>query len=90
MFKAAVVQASSIPFEPYLSAEKAAGLIREAAEKGAALVVFPEAFLGDTLRALPSAPSSAVATTPVVRTFSATWTARSPRTARSWRALARW
>ncbi|CAM3024207.1 MULTISPECIES: carbon-nitrogen hydrolase family protein [Pseudomonas] len=46
MFKAAVVQASSIPFEPYLSAEKAAGLIREAAEKGAALVVFPEAFLG--------------------------------------------
>lgn len=46
MFKAAVVQASSIPFEPYLSAEKAAGLIREAAEQGAALAVFPEAFLG--------------------------------------------
>ncbi|MBN9478224.1 MAG: nitrilase [Bordetella sp. SCN 67-23] len=46
MFKAAVVQASSVPFEPQKTAEKAAGLIRTAAEEGASLVVFPEAFLG--------------------------------------------
>jgi nitrilase len=46
MIKAAVVQASSIPFDPQKSAEKAAGLIREAAQEGAALAVFPEAFLG--------------------------------------------
>ncbi|WP_397447997.1 carbon-nitrogen hydrolase family protein [Pseudomonas sp. NA-150] len=46
MTKAAVIQASSIPFEPQLSAEKAAGLIRTAATQGAQLAVFPEAFLG--------------------------------------------
>ncbi|WP_261520969.1 carbon-nitrogen hydrolase family protein [Burkholderia multivorans] len=46
MFKAAVVQASSIPFEPMKSAEKAADLIRSAAREGATLAVFPEAFLG--------------------------------------------
>lgn len=46
MFKAAVVQASSIPFEPQRTAEKAAGLIRAASAEGAVLVVFPEAFLG--------------------------------------------
>lgn len=46
MFKAAVVQASSIPFEPMKSAEKAAALIRSAAREGATLAVFPEAFLG--------------------------------------------
>jgi nitrilase len=46
MFKAAVVQASSIPFEPLKSAEKAVGLIRSAAAEGASLAVFPEAFLG--------------------------------------------
>lgn len=46
MFKAAVVQAASVPFEPMKSAEKAAGLIRDAAREGATLAVFPEAFLG--------------------------------------------
>ncbi|MEF9899533.1 MAG: carbon-nitrogen hydrolase family protein [Pseudomonas sp.] len=46
MIKVAVVQASSIPFEPQLSAEKAVGLIREAAGQGSKLAVFPEAFLG--------------------------------------------
>ncbi|WP_414439707.1 carbon-nitrogen hydrolase family protein [Burkholderia sp. 22PA0106] len=46
MFKAAVVQAASVPFEPMKSAEKAAGLIRSAAREGATLAVFPEAFLG--------------------------------------------
>lgn len=46
MFKAAVVQASSIPFNPTASAEKAANLIREAAGQGASLAVFPEAFIG--------------------------------------------
>ncbi|MBN3724452.1 carbon-nitrogen hydrolase family protein [Burkholderia sp. Ac-20379] len=46
MFKAAVVQAASVPFEPMKSAEKAAGLIRDAAREGATLAVFPEAFIG--------------------------------------------
>lgn len=46
MFKAAVVQAASVPFEPMKSAEKAAGLIRSAAREGATLAVFPEAFIG--------------------------------------------
>ena len=46
MFKAAVVQASSVPFEPMKSAEKAADLIRTASGEGATLAVFPEAFLG--------------------------------------------
>ncbi len=46
MFKAAVIQAASVPFAPMPSAEKAAGLIREAAREGASLAVFPEAFLG--------------------------------------------
>ncbi|CAG2156072.1 Nitrilase [Cupriavidus yeoncheonensis] len=46
MFKAAVIQASSVPFDPKRSAEKAADLIRTAAREGAALAVFPEAFLG--------------------------------------------
>ncbi|MBV8046959.1 MAG: carbon-nitrogen hydrolase family protein [Paludibacterium sp.] len=46
MFKAAVIQASSIPFDAQKSAEKAAHLIRTAAVEGASLAVFPEAFLG--------------------------------------------
>jgi len=46
MFRAAVVQAASIPFEALASARKAAQLIRDAASGGAALVVFPEVFLG--------------------------------------------
>lgn len=45
-YKAAVAQAASIPGDPAASAEKAAGLIRQAAEAGARLIVFPEAFLG--------------------------------------------
>ncbi|WP_136161266.1 carbon-nitrogen hydrolase family protein [Sphingomonas flavalba] len=45
-YKAAVVQSASIPFDPLASAEKAARLIREAAEAGAWLAVFPEVFLG--------------------------------------------
>lgn len=45
-YKAAVVQSASIPFDPLASAEKAARLIREAAEAGARLAVFPEVFLG--------------------------------------------
>jgi len=45
-YKAAVVQASSIPFDPIASAEKAAALLREAAAAGARLVVFPEVFVG--------------------------------------------
>ena len=46
MFTAAVVQAASLPTDPMASALKAADLIREAAGKGARLIVFPEAFLG--------------------------------------------
>ncbi len=45
-YKAAVAQAASIPDDAAASAEKAAGLIREAASAGARLIVFPEAFLG--------------------------------------------
>lgn len=45
-FKAAVVQASSVPFDSIAAAEKAASLIHEAAASGATLAVFPEAFLG--------------------------------------------
>lgn len=45
-YKAAVVQAASSPHDPQASADKAAGLIREAAAVGARLIVFPEAFLG--------------------------------------------
>ena len=45
-YKAAVVQAASIPFDPMASAEKAAALLRAAAAGGARLVVFPEVFVG--------------------------------------------
>lgn len=46
IYKAAVVQAASIPFDPQASAEKAARLVHEAAGAGARLIVFPEAFIG--------------------------------------------
>jgi nitrilase len=45
-YRAAVVQAASIPFDAVASAEKAATLLREAAAAGARLVVFPEVFIG--------------------------------------------
>ncbi len=45
-YRAAVVQAASVPFDPMASAEKAASLIHEAASAGARLAVFPEVFLG--------------------------------------------
>jgi nitrilase len=45
-YRAAVVQAAAVPFDPMASAEKAAWLIREAAAGGAQLVVFPEVFIG--------------------------------------------
>jgi len=45
-YKAAVIQAASVPFDPMASAEKAAALVREAAAAGAQLAVFPEVFLG--------------------------------------------
>ena len=45
-FRAAVVQAAPLAFDPAASADKAAGLIRTAAQGGARLIVFPEAFLG--------------------------------------------
>lgn len=45
-YKAAVVQASSVPFDPGASADKAAKLVLEAAASGARLAVFPEVFLG--------------------------------------------
>jgi len=46
-FRAAVVQAASLPRDPLASARKAADLILAAAGEGARLIVFPEAFLGD-------------------------------------------
>lgn len=45
-FRAATVQAASIPTDALASARKAAALIHEAAASGARLIVFPEAFLG--------------------------------------------
>ena len=45
-FKAAVIQAASIPTDSIQCALKAASLIREAASNGAKVQVFPEAFLG--------------------------------------------
>lgn len=45
-FKAAVVQAASLPHDSLASAHKAAKLIVQAAREGVALIVFPEAFLG--------------------------------------------
>ncbi|MEO8721963.1 MAG: carbon-nitrogen hydrolase family protein [Sphingobium sp.] len=45
-FRAAVVQAASIPGDPVASAQKAAGLVIKAAAQGARLIVFPEAFIG--------------------------------------------
>lgn len=45
-YKAAVIQAASNPKDTLASAEKAAGLIEQAAKGGARLAVFPEAFLG--------------------------------------------
>ncbi|CAH1663880.1 carbon-nitrogen hydrolase family protein [Chelatococcus asaccharovorans] len=45
-YKAAVAQAASIPDDAQASAAKAAGLIRQAAQADARLIVFPEAFLG--------------------------------------------
>ena len=45
-YKAAVIQAASNPNDTLASAQKAASLIEQAANAGARLVVFPEAFLG--------------------------------------------
>ncbi|MDE4305834.1 carbon-nitrogen hydrolase family protein [Phaeobacter gallaeciensis] len=44
--KVAVIQDSSIPFDAGGTAAKACTLLQQAAESGAELVVFPEAFLG--------------------------------------------
>lgn len=46
MQKVAVVQAASVPFDAEASTEKAVSLMAEAASEGAALAVFPEAFIG--------------------------------------------
>lgn len=46
VFKAAVVQAGSVLFDTPKTVEKLADFTREAAGKGARLVVFPEAFVG--------------------------------------------
>jgi nitrilase len=45
-FTAAVVQMASVPTDPMATAEQAAARLREAAAKGARLVVFPEALIG--------------------------------------------
>src|SRR4030042_4712587 len=44
-FTAAVIQAGSVPFNSKNSTEKACKLITEAAQQGAKLLVFPEAFI---------------------------------------------
>ncbi len=45
-FRAAVIQAASSPMDSLAAAEKASALLRKAADAGASLVVFPEAFIG--------------------------------------------
>ena len=45
-FTVAVAQIGSLPTDPLATAHKAAATLREAAAKGARLVVFPEALLG--------------------------------------------
>lgn len=45
-FVAAVVQMAALPSDPLATAEKAAARLREAAARGARLVVFPEALIG--------------------------------------------
>ncbi len=44
-FRAAVVQAGSVPFDSQRSVEKACRMMAEAARQGVKLVVFPEAFI---------------------------------------------
>jgi nitrilase len=44
-FRAAVIQAGAVPFDSEASVEKARQLVSEAAGKGVALAVFPEAFI---------------------------------------------
>lgn len=46
MRRVAVVQAATIPFDAEASTDKAIRLLAEAAEGGATVVVFPEAFIG--------------------------------------------
>lgn len=45
VYKAAVVQAGSVPFDSAKSVEKACAFIEQAGQAGAQLVVFPEAFI---------------------------------------------
>jgi nitrilase len=45
-YKAAVIQAASVPFDPAASAERAVRLIADAAGASARLAVFPEVFIG--------------------------------------------
>src|SRR5882762_8370238 len=51
-FKVAVVQASSVVFDRERTLEKLSGLAAQAAQKGARLVVFPEAFVSGYPRGL--------------------------------------
>ncbi|MGY2282684.1 carbon-nitrogen hydrolase family protein [Pseudomonas gingeri] len=46
MTRVAVIQASSIPFAPVASVEKACDILHRVAREGAQLAVFPEAFIG--------------------------------------------
>lgn len=46
MARVAVIQASSIPFAPIASVEKACEILHRVAGQGAKLAVFPEAFIG--------------------------------------------
>jgi len=43
--KVAVIQAGAVPFDSQRSVEKACRLVTEAAQQGAKLIVFPEAFV---------------------------------------------
>jgi nitrilase len=46
IFRAAVIQAASVAFDPARTMEKLAALVSEAAGKGVKLALLPEAFVG--------------------------------------------
>ncbi len=73
----AVVQAASVAFDRKRTLEKAVDLTRDAARRGAKLVLFPEAFVSGYPRGLISAPWWARAVTKAEKIFGATLKARS-------------
>ena len=75
-FLAAVIQTASAGFDVARSIDKLAGLISEAAAKGAKLAVLPEAFIGGYPKASTSASASAAGAPEDANGFASTLRAR--------------